>query len=242
MKLIWTYSSKLKREPVNYIITKNDILTLYTNSILNGKKFHKTCIYVSEEDSIFFKNLVDEIVILPENFDYYFLDDIKFYVIANEIEPYTLIDGDIFIEEKIPYLNVDIAFERNLKLDKLSYYTKYNTILEDNGLLEILSYWESNQDTFNIGLITIYNKIDFSKFISDYNKIKIWYKEIIEPKYNFLKNNVCIEMSMCTYFITQYIKHYNISYDYLNLNMKFKHYAGTKRKISYLRKIKNNLI
>jgi hypothetical protein len=54
-------------------------------------------VYTDKNSKDFFEGLVDDVIVLPNDFDYYFLDDIKFYVMVNEIEPFTLIDGDLFL-------------------------------------------------------------------------------------------------------------------------------------------------
>jgi hypothetical protein len=101
MKLIWTYSEYLQKGPINPKLPKEYIFEMYEHSINCAKQFYKTCVYTTEFGATFFKGKVDEIIIIPKDFDYVFLGDLKYYVFENETSPYTLIDGDLFLESPL---------------------------------------------------------------------------------------------------------------------------------------------
>ena len=75
MKLIWTYSSKLNRSSQ---IKNEDMLSLYKTSIEYGSKYHFTRVYTDESSKDFFEGLVDNVVVLPNEFDYYFFNSNRF--------------------------------------------------------------------------------------------------------------------------------------------------------------------
>lgn len=232
MDLIWTYSSKLKRSSVKYSITKDCRLRLYKDSIKKASRFYTTYLYTDKEGAAELKGLADTTIILPEKFDYYFLDDIKFYVIQVHSRPFTLIDGDLLLDSKLQFEVEKVGIEKFLPLTG-SYYEKYNRVLEKEGVVNVIPFWESYQDSFNIGLIYIPNDFPKQEFIYWYNKMKSFYKEKIEPKYKFLSNSICIEMSTCTYLLSLFVKYKNISYFYFNERSKFTHYSGTRLKFEY---------
>jgi hypothetical protein len=234
MKLIWTYSSKLNRSKN---IDNSQMLSLYKNSIECGKQFHSTCVYTDEESKSFFENIVDEVAILPIDFDYYFLDDIKFYVFSVESDPFTLIDGDLFLKESIPNTSTEISMETYVDYLFNNDYIRYNKILQQNGVSEIIPYWYPLNGYYKLGLVTINDTKSFKEFYSDYNKLKDFYKNKIE---NIFLNRFDerVEISLCTYFLTLYCHYKNIQIETYDKLIKFEHLAGPteKEKLSYIYK------
>lgn len=231
MKLIWTYSPKLNRSKK---ISDDDMLKLFYHSIDCGKKFHPTCVYTDTPEK--FVGKVDEIVELPKDFELYFLDDIKFYVIENEISDYTLIDGDLFIDSPIKNVSPNIGIEGYVPHVAGIHYQKYNKVLEDNGVKKIIPYWQSSLGYFNLGLIQITN-FQHDEFIRDYKKLKYFYKNEIEGIY-FNRKEECVEMSLCTYFFTLFNIHKRNNH--INLSKPtFIHLCGPieESKIKFIKKL-----
>ena len=195
MKLIWTYSPKLNRSNK---ISHDDMLKLFYHSIECGSKFHSTCVYTDTPEKFIGK--VDEIIELPSDFEIYFLDDIKFYVMENESSDYTLIDGDLFIDSPIKNISPNIGTEVYISHRAGIHYEKYNRALESEGVIDIIPYWKSSLGYYNLGLIQI-NKFQHKELIIDYKKLKQFYKDKIEGIY-FNRKNECVEISLCTYFFT----------------------------------------
>jgi len=196
MKLIWTYSPKLNRTKK---VLDSDMLKIYYHSIECGSKFHKTCIYTDTPEKFIGK--VDEIIILPETFEIYFLDDIKFFVLQNEPSNYTLIDGDYFIYEPIDEVKEDIGVENYIP-HSLAYlhYGKNNKILQKNKVKDVIKYWETSRGYFNLGLLQIQN-FKSTEFAEEYSNLKTFYKNKIEGIHlDRLKSTV--EISLCQYLFT----------------------------------------
>jgi len=235
MKLIWTYSSSLRKNYISDKVTEKLIIELYHKSIESAKRFHSTKVYTTEKDRHYFEGIVDELVLLPTDLDLYFMDDIKFYVLLNETNPYTLIDGDLILNEKLYLNNFTLGFEKIVPYEN-SYYSKYNKILESAGIEEIVPFWKPNQYCFNIGLITVNSNIDFIDFYKIYSKLKLWYKSEIEPKFSFMKAGVCIEMSICTYLLSQFVFSKGFNYDIYEKYISFNHYSGTNQKLNFSKK------
>jgi hypothetical protein len=231
VKLIWTYSPKLNRSKK---ISDEDMLKLFYHSIECGSKFHPTCVYTDTPEKFYGK--VDEIIQLPKDFEIYFLDDIKFYVIENEIDSFTLIDGDLFIDSPIDNVAPNTGIEGYISHRNGIHYEKYNTILEKEGVKDVIPYWQSSLGYYNLGLIQI-NDFQHYEFISDYNKLKNFYKNKIEGKY-FNRKEECVEMSLCTYFFTLFNIHKRNSHKKLSKD-SYIHLCGPseKDKINYIKKL-----
>lgn len=179
------------------------MLKLFYHSIKCGTKFHPTCVYTDTPEKFYGK--VDEIIELPKDFEIYFLDDIKFYVIENEIDSFTLIDGDLFIDSPIDNVAPNIGIENYIPHSSKIYYEKYNKVLEKEGVKNIIPYWQSSLGYYNLGLIQM-SEFQHQEFISDYDKLKTFYKDKIEGIY-FNRKDECVEMSVCTYFFTLFNIH-----------------------------------
>jgi len=236
MKLIWTYSPKLNRSKK---ISNDDMLKLFYHSIECGSKFHTTCVYTDTPEKFIGK--VDEIVTLPSDFDLYFLDDIKFYVIENEFDDYTLIDGDFFIDSPVENVHPNIGTEGYVPHRKNIFYEKYNKVLEINGVKDIIPYWQSSLGYYNLGLVQV-NNFQYDEFINDYKRLKDFYKDKIEGVY-FNRKNECVEMSLCTYFFTLFNIHKRNKHTKLSKE-SYTHLCGPSEnsKLEFLRKDKFQLI
>ena len=234
MKLIWTYSPKLNRSKN---ISDDDMLKLFYHSIECGKKFHPTCVYTDTPEKFIGK--VDEILQLPKDFEIYFLDDIKFYVIGNELDNYTLIDGDLFIDSPIDTVYPSIGIEGYVSHRAGIQYEKYNKILEAENIKSVIPYWQSSLGYYNLGLIQV-NNFQHDEFMKDYNKLKQFYKNQIEGIY-FNRMDECVEISLCTYFFTLFNIHKRNTIKKLNKS-SFIHLCGPseKNKIRYIQKINSS--
>ena len=222
--LIWTYTTKFLRPSGKWEISDECIQCLYKESISKGKKYGNTWLYTDKEGAEKLGKYVDSLVILPTDFDYYFIDDIKFYVLENHPGRFCLIDGDLMLESSIKISPDTLGFEHLLTYDD-SYYKPYNEILDFDGISSVVPFWEKDQDASNIGLVHIPNDFPRHEFIELYKNVKSFYKDKIEPKRKFLKKNICIEMSVCTYLLSLFVNYKKISYIYLNQHTKFNHFA-----------------
>ena len=172
MKLIWTYSSKLNRSSQ---IKDEDMLSLYKTSIEYGSKYHFTRVYTDKNSKNFFEGLVDDVVVLPDEFEYYFLDDIKFYVMMTETNPFTLIDGDLFLYQVLPSFESDIVVVNNNRFIK-DFYSEYNKLkqfykenIEGVYFNRVDECVEMSLCTYFFSMYCMVNKISFTsyhKFIS----------------------------------------------------------------------------
>ena len=179
------------------------MLKLFYHSIECGKKFHKTCVYTDTPDK--FVGRVDEIIKLPSDFEIYFLDDIKFYVLEKELPGYTLIDGDLFIDSPIENVSPNVGIELYIPHKKGIHYEKYNSILVQEEVQKVIPYWKDSLGYYNLGLIQV-SKFQHQQFVTEYSKLKHFYKEKIEGRY-FKRKDECVEISLCTYFFTLFNKH-----------------------------------
>jgi hypothetical protein len=237
MKLIWTYSEKLKKGPYNSKLSNEYILDMYYHSIECGKKHYPTCIYTTEDGYKFFKDKVDEIKIIPSDFDYVFLGDLKYHVMEIETNPFILIDGDLFLEDKLTISeDCEIAVEYNLPSPS-EHLLYFNECFVREGIEDVIPYWKNGFNSYNLGLVYV-NTTDYKdELCNDFKKIKKFYKEKIEPVYGFDKLNRQPSISGVQYFFSMFCKYKNIKVDIIGSNNKFIHMAA-HRKFDFYSKIK----
>lgn len=224
MKLIWTFSEKLKGGKVNSKLSIEQIFQLYKYSIECASNFYTTCVYTTKLGEKFFKGLVDEIKIIPEDFDYTFLADIKYYVIQNETPSYILIDGDLFIESELKIsTDCDFGFEYEIDYDEDKAYAQFNKIFIREGIKDIIPYWKDDVSSFNLGLVYVNNTNYINDLCDDYNKVKKFYNEFIEPKYGLNKQLLQPSVTGAQYFFSLFCKHHKPTFDFFQYNNKFTH-------------------
>lgn len=240
--LIYTYKNGLHH--ILPPITTNQIILIYRECIIRNSKFHKSKIYTTKDCVNLFHDIVDEVVIIDSEYETYFQDDLKFYVLQNEIVPFTLIDGDIILDNKLNISNEDVVYEKLIKDNPNDgYFIKMRKHLLDYNVESYFPYWKNFDYTYNLGIVHVNNSQFVSGFISEYNKFKNWYKVNIDVINPDLKNEAVIEMATCTYFLSMYLILNNKSIGVLNKTNSFTHYSGLKEKIEFLKKFnKRNLI
>jgi hypothetical protein len=231
MKLIWTYSEHLKKGPNNSKLNDNFILDMYMFSIECAKKFHdKTCVYTTESNYDLFKDKVDEVKLIPNDFDYVFLGDLKYYVMEKENSPFILIDGDLFLEEKLKIpIDCEIGVEVRIDLTPKNVELKFNECFVNEGIKNVIPYWCESNISYNLGLIYINTEKYKLELCNDFKKVKEFYKEKIEPKYHFDKQNKQPSVSGVQYFFTMFLNKENIKPFFIKSNNMFTHLAGEKK-------------
>jgi hypothetical protein len=229
MKLIWTYSEKLKKGPFNSSLPDETILEMYEHSIECGKKYYDTCVYTTKTSFNFFKDKVDEVKLLPEDFDYVFLGDLKYHVMEIETEPFILIDGDLFLEDKLIMSDeCNFAVEWNLESTTKTLLFFNETFIKE-GITDIIPYWKNGLNSYNLGLVYIGTNEYKDELCNDFKKIKKFYKEKIEPKYEFDKLNRQPSISGVQYFFSVFCHYKNINVETLGETNKFIHLASYRK-------------
>lgn len=232
--LIYTYKPELHHIPPT--ITPQQNIDIYRKCIEHNKQFHKIKIYTTQDSIEFFKDIVDEIVVVGDNIDTFFQDDLKFYVLSKEKQNYTLIDGDIILNSKLIFAhNNGIEFEKLVKDNPNDgYFLKMRQFLIDFNIDKEFSYWKNFDFTYNLGIIRVNNNKFVKGFLREYSKLKHLYKKNIHHINPNIKKDHVIEMGTCTYFLSMYLHVNNIPISTLEYTNNFKHYSGHREKLKFL--------
>ena len=143
MKLIWTYDDKMDKGESN---SRNRIILInyYIQSILRAKQFgYETVIYCNANLEQYFKDIVDELVIVESYEDSIVWDYMKVKVMEDRDDEFCLIDGDIILHDKLPDFETDIAFDTYETANWVDEYSETTKQLEDIGIKDVIEYWDS---------------------------------------------------------------------------------------------------
>jgi len=234
--LVYTYKPGLHH--IHPIITPEQNIQIYRKCIEHNKQFHKVKLYTTIESVELFKDLVSDIEIVDNKIDTFFQDDLKFYVLSKEKGKYTLIDGDIILDRKLEYHNNNgVEFEKLIKnKPNDDYFLKMRNNLTYYNIQGTLKYWQNFDHTYNLGIIRINNNQFVKGFLTEYSKLKDFYKNNIELKNPKLRQSNVIEMATCTYFLSMYLTLNNIPINTLEEINNFTHYSGYIEKLKFLKK------
>ena len=234
--LIYTYKKGLHH--ILPPITTNQIVLIYRECIINNNKFHRSKMYTTGDCVHLFEDIIDEVVVIDSEYETYFQDDLKFYVLQNETTPFTLIDGDVILDNELEITTEDVVYEKLIKDNPNDdYFIKMRHYLLDYNVESHFLYWENFDYTYNLGIVHVNNNNFVKEFINEYNKFKQWYKSIIDSNNPNLKKETVIEMATCTYFLSMYLEVHNHSIGVLNNTNSFTHYSGLYQKLELLDKI-----
>lgn len=238
MKLIWTYNSNIKIKSdspssiffptyENTIKRNNIILNYYILSIKNAKKLgYETIIYTDTESEKYFKDIVDEIVLISDYGSSPLFDSFKFKVLEDRNDDFCLIDGDVILHSKLPNFNCDVTFDSYEKSNWSTYETIIKT-LTNLGISNEISLWDTKKmDIISCGLLSFKNK-----------KIKEQYLELWKEFNIFIKNHIdSVDVDFATAVGAQYlltilinknnISHSNISNGLGIINEYYHHHIG----------------
>ena len=233
--LIYTYKKGLHH--LHPSVTEEQNNRIIRKCIEVNKKFDSIKVYTTQESRFLFDDIVDDIVIVPENLNTFFQDDLKFYVLQNEPPGYTLIDGDIILHSELKFnLESDIEFEKLIRDNPNDdYFIKMRKILLEHGVESKFNYWSNLDHTFNLGIIRVNSNRFVKGFIQEYEKLKEFYISNIHSKHPEYISKFVIEMATCTYFLSLYLNVNNYKVSTLESN-NFTHYSGYKQKLEFIAK------
>jgi hypothetical protein len=175
MNLVWVYNGDVKFDShVGETTPERKIIHInyYVQSILSGKKYgYNTIMYCDVNSVDYFKEVVDEIVIVdPTNLSLLY-DSFKIYVLENRDDSdYCIIDGDVILHNRLPEFTGDIMFD-SYEVSNFK-HTYKNTLqqLTDLNIKDELPMWENIQlPIISVGLLSIKNQELKKYFINNYN-------------------------------------------------------------------------
>jgi hypothetical protein len=210
MKLIWTYDGDVFGN-MNNNIDRTIRINFYRLSIYKAKELgYYTIIYVDKKSDKYFIDLVDEVILVNDKYDYKKAwDYLKIYVLENRNDEFILIDGDVILNKKLPDFDVDIIVDTledgNWEIEYLETINQ----LKDANINSIINFWD-NKKVFviNAGILFFKNNVLKKQYVKNWKQLYDWV---------ILKN---IEVNFT--FLTMVLSQYLLTILSNNLNMKIK--------------------
>ena len=228
MKLIWTYDGKMSKGDDN---SKNRIILInyYIHSIITAKGFgYETIIYCDSNSQQYFKDIVDEMVIVESYEDSIVWDYLKVKVIEDRFDEFCLIDGDIILHNRLPEFNTDIVFDTYETANWLEEYSDTITQLDALGVKETIPYWSCDRvPVISTGILYMNPKYR-QEYVSEFKKCNNFINQNKDTN-NFHKDYISLVGGQ--YLLTLFVNHKQFTNYKINNNMGevgeyYKHHFG----------------
>lgn len=156
MNLIWTYNGDV-------ILTermKTILINYYITSMKESEKFgYRKILYCDTNSVHYFKDFVDEIVIVDKYENSPQFDSYKIKVLEDRNDDYYMIDGDLILHKKLPEPDVDVIFDSYEVLNWPKQYEETVKLLDEWGIKEVIPEWDVKRTpVISTGIFAITNK------------------------------------------------------------------------------------
>jgi hypothetical protein len=189
MKLVWTYDSEVKtivssvgNWDMGYVENRKMILlNYYIHSIKSAKELgYYTIIYCNSNSVKYFKDLVDEFIVVDKYENTPLWDGIKTCPLEHRNDSFCLIDGDIILHKRLPEFDTDIVFDVLESGNWEKDYEETVNKLDKLNIGEIIPEWCPNRILIaNSGVLYVNNKEFKNRYINGWKEIN-----------NFIKNHL----------------------------------------------------
>lgn len=226
MKLIWTYDSRMSKGDDN---SKNRIILInyYIHSIITAKSFdYYTIMYCDPKSEQYFKDIVDELVVVDHYVDTVVWDYLKVKALEDRTDEVCLIDGDIILHKRLPDFDDDVIFDTYETANWLEEYSDTTQQLEVLGVKETIPYWNSNRvPVISTGILYIKPKYR-EEYVEEFKKCNNF---INQTNRKFHKDYISLAGGQ--FLLTLFVNNKGLTKHNLNSNMGemgeyYKHYFG----------------
>lgn len=228
MKLVWGLYNKNKNE-----LQPPFVYDMFYLSIQMGKDLgYETVLYGTSDVINELGEYVDEINNI-DALDYKFFDDLKLHILSTRIDDYIILDGDVFLHERLKINKQNILSIDTIISEQTSGYAKdCLQILNEFKLNTIITEWNPNSKTsFSTGVF--YWKAEdklLRYFLNSYIKLRTWYLEnentLINRSIEFSSSK-----SLSSHFIFEHLLHrivdyHKLEFDDLSKSNSYYHWQG----------------
>ena len=175
MNLIYSLNTDL----LKYDYDKSNLDSLlksYELSIKLAKKYHNVILYTDEYGAKQLGNSVDDIRFLKKNKNYLW-SEAKMEALSESGNDSIIIDGDVFLNEKLKYNNEGVIFHNyDSEFTLEFYYSKPILDFDKHNIADIFPYWKPNcKKSINIGILGFFDDDIKSEYLKYYYEMKDWY-------------------------------------------------------------------
>lgn len=216
MKLIYTFTKRLNESNLDSYVK------LWKDSYHNNKQYHNIKLFTDYETVDLFSDTFDDIEIIHKD-SVTFLDDFKVEALSRIEDNDILIDGDVYLSEKLNIPNAEICCDRIFKCEGkfYNYYKEITQALIHEGAQTVVEDYKFQKQIPNIGLLSFRNSKQKYRFINQYGKLKWFYNNRKFPfikKYGLKKTSAAVTQTL--------LGSYNVEEFYLKNN--YEHLSGDR--------------
>lgn len=195
MNLIYSLNTNL----LKYDYDKSNLDKLIKNyelSIKLAKQYHNIILYTDEYGASKLGDIVDDIQFLKKDKNYLW-SEAKFEALSKIGKDSFIIDGDIFLNEKLKYDSNGVIFHNYDSESAIEfYYSKSILDFNNHNIADIFPYWKTDcKKAINIGILGFFDDDIKSEYLKYYYQIKDWY---------FTKYPIRLHKRLDTMIIGQY--------------------------------------
>ncbi len=154
----------------------NNLIKSYELSIKLAKQYHNVILYTDEYGASQLGNIVDDVRFLKKDKNYLW-SEAKFEALLEIEKDSFIIDGDIFLNQKVKYDTNGVVFHNYDSENVLEFYYSKSIIDFDNhNIFDVFPYWKSDcKKAINIGILGFFDDDLKSEYLKYYYQIKDWY-------------------------------------------------------------------
>ena len=175
MNLIYSLNTDL----LKYDYDKNNLdklIKIYELSIKLSNKHYNTILYTDEYGASQLGNTVNDVKFLKKDKNYLW-SEAKIEALSNEPIDSILMDGDIFLESKLDYINEGVVFDEYDSQNTIDFY--YSNTVKDfdkYAIKNVFPYWKTDsKKVINVGILGFFDNDLKTEYLNYYYKIKDWY-------------------------------------------------------------------
>lgn len=240
MRAIYSLNTSLNEDFFQGRNLENNFI-FYELSIRLVRRYYPVTLYTDEYGAERLGHLVDEVVLLEKDPEFYIWSEPKFEAISKEKGDFIHIDGDLFLRKPFNLPEADIYYD-HLE-DGLGMYEKYYqhniTNFTNHGIGDVFPEWSSEYTgAFNIGIMRFRTDEIKDIYLDRYYKMKNWFfndfpKDIEAP---------LTSMTIGEHGLSCLSNHYNwTAVPLIEHNQYFHMYSGRKHNFMFVDFVKSYL-
>lgn len=228
MKLVWGLYNKNKNE-----LQPPFVYDMFYLSIQMGKDLsYETVLYGTSDAIGKLGEYVDETHTI-DDLDYTFFDDLKLHILSTRTDDYIILDGDVFLHERLKINTESILSIDTIILEQKEGYAKdCLDILNEFELNKIINEWNPVlKSSFSTGIFYWKGQHELLQyFLDSYNKLRKWYLEneniLTHRNIEFHSNKSLSSHFIFEHLLYKIVQYHELKFNELDKSNSYYHWQG----------------
>jgi hypothetical protein len=228
MKLVWGLYNKNKNQ-----LQPPFVYDMFYLSIQMGKDLgYETVLYGTSDVIGKLGEYVDETHTI-DDLDYTFFDDLKLHILSTRTDEYIILDGDVFLHERLKINKESILSIDTIILEQKEGYAKdCLDILNEFELNKIINEWNPVlKSSFSTGIFYWKGQNELLQyFLDSYNKLRKWYLEneniLTNRNIEFHSNKSLSSHFIFEHLLYKIVQYHELKFNELDKSNSYYHWQG----------------